>query len=63
MECIWQYGGCMMNINWPWIGVIGLNFYIWYSIFTNGFFFTVFWIMVLSSIVGVILRIIDKENV
>ena len=51
------------EFNWSMLVILLMSVGIWYSIFTNGFFFTVFWIIVLSSIVGVILRIIDKENV
>ena len=33
---------------------------VWYSIFTNGFFITVMWLVIISSIVGIILKL--KEN-
>ena len=34
---------------------------IWYSIFTNGFFITITWVVILSAIAGIIIKL--KENV
>jgi hypothetical protein len=39
------------------IGLILLNTIIWYSIYTNGFFITITWIIILSAIVGLWLRL------
>ena len=44
-----------------WISIFILNALIWYSIFTNGFFITITWIVILSAIVGIIIKL--KENV
>ena len=60
MEFIWQYGEYMMSTRLVWIGMIILTIGVWYSIFTNGFFITVMWLVIISSIVGIILRL--KEN-
>ena len=74
MVFIWQYGGCMMNfinviieliqrINWVWIGLILLNGLIWWSIFTNGFFTTLLWLIIGSSIIGIILKLKEDTRV
>ncbi len=44
-----------------WLGIILLTTAIWYSIFTNGFFITITWVVVISAIVGIIIKL--KENV
>ena len=45
------------DFNWGMIGIIILNTFIWYSIFTNGFFITVTWVIILSAIIGLWLRL------
>ena len=45
---------------WGMIGLIILNTIIWYSIFTNGFFITVTWLIVFSAIVGLWLRLTGR---
>ena len=47
----------MKNINWPWIGIIVMNFAVWYSVFTNGFFITVIWLVIIACIIGIIFKI------
>ena len=44
-----------------WISIFILNALIWYSIFTNGFFITITWVIILSAIAGIIIKL--KENV
>ena len=44
-----------------WISIFILNALIWYSIFTNGFFITITWVIVFSAIAGIIIKL--KENV
>jgi len=44
-----------------WLSMFVINTLIWYSIFTNGFFITITWVIVLSAIVGIIIKL--KENV
>ena len=44
-----------------WLSMLVINFLIWYSIFTNGFFLTLTLIIILSAIVGIIIKL--KENV
>jgi len=44
-----------------WLSIFALNALIWYSIFTNGFFITITWVVILSAIAGIIIKL--KENV
>ena len=44
-----------------WLSMFVVNALIWYSIFTNGFFITITWVIVLSAIAGLIIKL--KENV
>mgnify|MGYP003133087693 CR=1 FL=1 len=44
-----------------WLGIMILNTGIWYSIFTNGFFITLIWVIVIAAIAGIIIKL--KENV
>ena len=44
-----------------WLSLLGINTLIWYSIFTNGFFITITWVVILSAITGIIIKL--KENV
>ena len=48
------------DINWGMIGILILNAIIWYSIFTNGFFTTLIWVIIGAAIVGIIIK--TKEN-
>ena len=43
-----------------WIGIIVMNTIIWYSIFTNGFFLTITWSIILAALTGIIIKL--KEN-
>jgi len=49
-----------MKLNWGMIGVIILNTIIWYSIFTNGFWSTLLWVVIGAATVGIIIKL--KEN-
>ena len=44
-----------------WLSIFALNAIVWYSIFTNGFFITITWLVILSAIAGIIIKL--KENV
>ena len=44
-----------------WLTIFALNAIVWYSIFTNGFFITITWVVILSAIAGIIIKL--KENV
>ena len=44
-----------------WLSMFVVNALIWYSIFTNGFFIAITWVIVLSAIAGLIIKL--KENV
>ena len=43
-----------------WVGIIVMNTIIWYSIFTNGFFLTITWLIILAALTGIIIKL--KEN-
>ena len=43
-----------------WLGIMIMNTGIWYSILTNGFFITITWVVILSAIVGIIIKL--REN-
>ena len=43
-----------------WLGIILVNMGIWYAILTNGFFDTVVWVIIVSAIVGIIIKL--REN-
>ena len=45
------------DFNWGLIGVVILGIAIWYSIFTIGFFITLCWIVIISAIIGLWLRL------
>ena len=44
-----------------WLSMFIINALIWYSIFTNGFFITITWVVILSAIAAIIIKL--KENV
>ena len=44
-----------------WLSMFIINALIWYSIFTNGFFITITWVIILSAIAAIIIKL--KENV
>jgi hypothetical protein len=62
MEFIWQYGEYMMSTRLVWIGLIVGTIGIWYSIFTNGFFITLMWLVIVSCIIAIIIRIKSENN-
>ena len=39
-----------------WLSLLGINALIWYSIFTNGFFITITWVIILSAIARIIIK-------
>ena len=40
-----------------WLLIFVSNALIWYSIFTNGFFITITWVVILSAIAGLIIKL------
>ena len=40
-----------------WLSMFIINALIWYSIFTNGFFITITWVVILSAIAGIIIKL------
>ena len=64
MEFIWQYGEYMMNTKrMVWIGLIVGTIGIWYSIFTNGFFITLTWLVIVSCIIAIIIKITENNYI
>ena len=47
----------MKNINWTMIGIMIGTMLIWYSVFMNGLFITVMWLVIISCIIGIIFKI------
>tara|TARA_Y100000593_G_scaffold4165_1_gene8244 strand:+ start:386 stop:547 length:162 start_codon:yes stop_codon:yes gene_type:complete len=45
------------EINWVTLGIIILNTIIWYSIFTNGFWVTLLWVIIIASIIGLCIKV------
>ena len=45
------------NFNWGMIGLLILNAIFWFSVFTYGFFISLTWTIVISAIVGLILKL------
>ena len=43
-----------------WIGIIIVNIGIWYSVITNGLLTTLLWLVIISCIGGIVIKI--KEN-
>ena len=48
------------DMNWGMIGVGIGGILIWYSIFTFGFFNTIIWLVIISAVIGIIIKL--KEN-
>ena len=48
------------RFNWGVIGMLIGTILVWWSIFVNGFFTTMLWVVVVAAIVGIILKL--KEN-
>ena len=40
-----------------WVGLMIGTILVWYSVFTNGFFVTTMWIIIISAIIGIWLRV------
>ncbi len=43
-----------------WLSMFVINALIWYSIFTNGFFITLIWLVVITSIFGLWMRLTGR---
>ena len=48
------------EFNWAFIMLLIFTIVIWYSIFTNGFFITLTWLVVISAIGGLWLRLTGR---
>ena len=66
MEFIWQYGEYMMSTRKltqiVYIGLMVLTIMIWYSIFTNGLFTTLLPLLIITCIVGALIRTMEYFN-
>ena len=51
-----------MKINWLIIGIGLMTIGVWYSIFTYGFLITLLCLVILSCIVGIVIKIIETMN-
>ena len=40
-----------------WLSMFVINALVWYSIFTNGFFITITWLVIVSAIAGIIIKL------
>ena len=45
------------EFNWCILVILLMSDGIWYSIFTNGFFITVTWLIIISAIIGLWIRL------
>tara|TARA_Y100001938_G_scaffold118242_1_gene163377 strand:+ start:375 stop:554 length:180 start_codon:yes stop_codon:yes gene_type:complete len=45
------------KLNWGMVGILILNALIWYSVFTNGFFTTLIWVVIGAAIIGIIIKL------
>jgi hypothetical protein len=45
------------EFNWTMLVILLMSVGIWYSIFTNGFFITVTWLIIISAIIGLWIRL------
>ena len=43
--------------NWGIIGIILLTALVWYSVFTNGLFLTITWLIIISCVIGLCIRL------
>tara|TARA_Y100001937_G_C6901544_1_gene233527 strand:- start:164 stop:343 length:180 start_codon:yes stop_codon:yes gene_type:complete len=50
------------EFNWSMAVILLLTILIWYSIFKFGFFTTVAWIVVISAIVGICIRLKEETR-
>ena len=53
------------TIDWSrfftWVSIIFGTGFIWYSIFFNGFFVTLMWVIVVSAIIGIVIKMWDMR--
>jgi len=49
-----------LNINWSMITIIALGIGFWYSIFSNGFFQTIIWLIIISALIGIIIKVYEQ---
>ena len=51
----------MKDINWGIIIIGILTVLVWYSIFTAGFFITIIWLIIISAIIGICIKMWDMR--
>ena len=45
------------DFNWAMISILIGTILVWYSIFTNGFFVTLCWLVIVGAVIGLWLRL------
>ena len=48
-------------VNWTIVGVLIATGLIWWSIFANGFFITLIWILVIGATMGIVLKVLENR--
>ena len=49
-----------IKINWPWVVLISLAIIFWTSVWYNGFFISLMWLIVVAAVIGIWLRITGR---
>ena len=49
-----------MKLNWGMIGVLGVGILFWTNVWFNGFFISIMELIIISAIVGIIIKL--REN-
>ena len=50
-----------MNINWVTIGLLTISAYFWVNVYLFGLFQTVMWSVVITSIIGIIIKLKQEK--
>ena len=50
-----------MKLNWPIVLMLFIGLFFWFSIFYFGFFQTIIWSIIISSIVGIIIKLYESR--
>ncbi len=49
------------EVNWGILGVLLLSVVIWSSVYFFGFFLTIIWTIVISAVVGIIIKLLQQR--
>tara|TARA_B100000287_G_scaffold363820_1_gene357733 strand:+ start:968 stop:1159 length:192 start_codon:yes stop_codon:yes gene_type:complete len=58
-----KIGGIGLKVNWVWISILIGTGLVWWSIFSNGFFTTLIWLVVVACILGIIIKVKEETIV